>query len=171
MGWPRNPAGVLASGIPPGVFERSFLPLPSPAGWRAAPLPASAGSSGQIWNLKVPGPGCLLCLREPRNPSRPNISHSPALVITKPFGIPEAKKLRTPGTPWPSLPLCPWLAALPSPGAATWLVLGLRNSRGKKVECGDRGRMGNQPREPTCLSRGLSGAVAVKGWGAGAFRL
>lgn len=64
--------------------------------------------------------------------SASNISHSPALVITKPFGIPEAKKLGILGTPWsPFLPLCPWLAALLSPGAATWLVLGLRNSREK----------------------------------------
>lgn len=33
------------------------------------------------------------------------------------------------------------------------------------------GGEGNLPGEPTCLSRELSGAAAVEGWGAGAFQL
>lgn len=68
---------------------------------------ASARRSGQIWHSKVPRPGCLLRLRGPRHPSWPNISHCPALVISKPLGTPKAEKLRTSGTPWPFLlPMC-----------------------------------------------------------------
>lgn len=102
---------------------------PQPSRLAAVPLPQSAGSSGQTRRPEAPRPGCLLLLRYPHGPSRPNQARSCAPSISKPLGTPRRRSSGRGGpAPWPFLHARSWFAALPSPEAASPRGVGLRRS-------------------------------------------